>query len=462
MKIAFVHYLIGDRSGVNSVMSANISSIKKMYKNVKIILVGKYIRDISKDKDIHYVDAGELDISKDKKKEYSKEDIYMYMEHGEQIYNKLKVILRGFDYVVFENPTLGINPSATYCFYRFAKKNAALEGKTKVIFRIHDFAEDRGGNFIDLLKFSGKESSPYWHQIIFPKLKNLGYIVINSVDVKRMHGHGLVEENKVSYLPNPVDESLLQKDAKTSEKLRELLIEKENLPKDIKFIFYPVRIVPRKNVEEAILLTTLINYHFNENYHLLVSLRKKSQEHYAAQLERFIKKHKLPATIGINEHVTLHRTYKGKKLKTFGIGDAYNICDKVITTSLLEGFGMFFIESWYHNKAIFGRDLPAITHDFKKQGINLEHLYSALFINKKDYKDIKDLNEKLKIIAKLKNREFREEVYEENKHQLEGIFRLFNKDYEKKLIKENRKQVMDHYTQDKIARRFMKILKAVE
>ena len=47
--------------------------------------------------------------------------------------------------------------------------------------------------------------------------------------------------------------SLLQKDTKTSEKLRELLISKEKLAKDIKFIFYPVRIVERKNVEEAIL-----------------------------------------------------------------------------------------------------------------------------------------------------------------------------------------------------------------
>lgn len=461
MKIAFIHYTIGERCGVTSVMRTNIKSLLKI-RNIEITLIGAYRRDILKSSKLKYINIPELNISKDFCEIYSNQDIYDYMKNGKQLYEKLNKLIQKYDAIIIENPIIGLHPGATYAFYMLAKRNAELNTRRKIIFRIHDFPEDRSGNFLNLLKFTGDENLPYWHKIIFPKEKNLGFIVINKKDIERVKGHGLIEKNKLFYLPNPVDENLLVKDKNISKKLRTYLIKKYNLKEDITFIYYPVRIVPRKNIEEAIFLTLLISYHENKDYCLLVSLEEKTQEgrKYAAILKRFIKRYKLNVIIGLNDCVTLERVKENGKIKKFGVGDAYTISDKIITTSLLEGFGMFFIESWFVGKSLIGRDLPAITSDFKNKGINLEHLYSALFVGKKDFKDFKG-EEKLKLILKLKDKKFREKIYRENKHQLDGMFRLFNKEHEQRLIERNRKQVIKHFSSDYIGKRLLNIIKKV-
>lgn len=463
MKIAFVHYIIGERSGVTSVMRTNVKSLLKINRNIEVTLIGAYRRNLIKpSKRVKYVDMPELDISKDCCERYSKQDIYDYMRDGERIYEKLDKLLKGYYAVIIENPIIGVHPAATYAYYMFAKRNDELDVKRKIIFRIHDFAEDRRGNFIDLLKFTGYESLPYWHQVVFPKRENLGFVVINSKDVEKVKGHGIIENNKLFYLPNPVEDSLIEKDKKTSKKLRNYLIKKYRLKKDIRFIYYPVRIVPRKNIEEAMFLTSLMDYYRAEDYCLLVSLEERTGEgkRYADMLKKFVKRNKLGVVIGLNDCVALGRVKKKGRIKTFSIGDAYNICDRVITTSLLEGFGMFFIESWFVGKSIIGRDLPNITADFKNHGINLEHLYSALFVNKKDFKDFSE-KERLDLILKLKDKNFRAKIYEENKHQLEGMFGLFDKEFEKKLINENRKVVIKNFSSDHIAKELLGVIKKI-
>ena len=463
MRIAFIHYSIGGRGGVTSVMRTNIKALLKLKKRIQITVIGSYKRDIIKNHiKVNYIGLPELDITKGCCDRYAKQDIYDYMRDGENIYEKLDKLLKGFDAVIIENPTIGVHPAATYAYYMFAKRNNELDRKTKVIFRIHDFAEDRKGNFIDLLKYTGHENLPYWHQIIFPKRGNLGFIVINSKDLEKIKSHGIIEEDKFFYLPNPVDDDLVEKDNKTSEELSQHLHKKYKLKKDINFIYYPVRIVPRKNVEEAMFLTSLMDYYRPEDYCLLVSLEESTDEgkRYAEKLKKFVKKNNLRVVIGLNDCVTATRTKEKGKIKTFGIGDAYNISDKVITTSLLEGFGMFFIESWFVGKSIIGRDLPGITEDFKNHGINLEHLYSSLFIDKKDFKDFSE-KEKLDMVARLGDKKFRTEVYEENKHQLEGMFSLFDKEYEKTLITENRKQVIKNFSSEHLAKELLKIIKKI-
>jgi len=459
MKIAFVHYTIGEKDGVNSVIHSNIESLLKQFSRLRITLVGVIKKKPIRSKRVDYIDFPELDISPLKKELFSKEDVFDYMRSGERIYQKLDSLLNNYNVVIIENPNLGIHPAATYGFYRFAKKNEQSLKKRKVLFRIHDFAEDRRGNFTDILKFEGRESSPYWHKIIFPLRRNLSYIVINSTDIRKLKGHGLFEEAKVFYIPNPVDMDIKYDDINTSMKLRKLLIRKERMNKDALIIYYPVRIVPRKNVEEAIFLTIYFQYFFKRQFHLLLSLKTDLPEgiEYASKIEDFVKKHKLPVTVGLNNYVALKRIHKKGNLVKYGVGDVYNICDKVITTSLLEGFGMFFIESWFFDKAILGRDLPLITPDFKAKGINLEHLYYTLFINNKDYKSY-DQKEKFGFILKLRDKKFREDFHNENRHSVHGILRFFDPDYEKSIIENNKKQVIKNFSSEAIARKIMKAI----
>ncbi|MBD3249139.1 hypothetical protein GF336_03780 [Candidatus Woesearchaeota archaeon] len=464
MKIAFLHYNIGHRDGVNSVMRANAHSLLEKYKKCRIYFVGSSVRPlIEEHKDrVEQIDVPEMDIlKKSKVEDYSKQEVYDYMKEGVDLFHKLDEILEDMDYVIFENPNIGVHPAVTYAYYRLVIKNAQRGIKRKLTYRMHDFAEDRRGNFINLMKFRGSESSPYWHKVIFPRAENLSFIVINKKDFTKLQSHGIIENNRPFYLPNPVNDRLYYDDKETSEKLRKKLIKKYSLNKYSKFLFYPVRIVPRKNVEEAIFLTQLLNIKFNENYVLVASLKPKGKAdlEYFNTLKKFVKEHKLPVILGINDMVTLKRTYtKSKNIKTFGLGDMYNLCDKVISTSTLEGFGLFFIESWFFNKAIIGRDLPDITSDFKNKGINLEHLYNALFVDGSDFKDFGTLSKRLNLILKLDDSKFLQQLEDNNKQTFAGFYDPINTEDEEKLIKKNRKLVLDNYSTDVLAKELKKIL----
>lgn len=461
MKIVFIHYVIGDVGGVNTVIYNNARSILKMVPTARVVFLGAIKNKFSRlPRRARYVDVPELDITESRKKRISEEGIFEYMNQGEKIYIKLSRYLEDADVVIIENPNIGIHPAATYAFYRLVKRNSIEKRKMKIIFRIHDFAEDRRENFLNLLKFRGVESSLYWHKVMFPDKRNCSYIVINQADIKTLKSHGLIKEGKIHYIPNPIDDEKLPNGRRANE-LKNKIIEKYNLKEDIGFIYYPVRIVSRKNIEEAIFLTCIINYHLNKDYYLVVSLKTKEEESYYRKLKRFVEKNNLPVILGIEDMVGIRRVFKNNKLVKYGVGDAYRMSDKVITTSILEGFGLVFIESWFFDKCLIGRDIQDKTRGFKANGINLEHLYTALFIDGKDFTTY-NLPQKLRFIRKLKNTKFREMFIKDNLHQLQGMFRLFNEGYEKKLIKVNRRHVIKNYNSKKIAREILKAIRETE
>ncbi|MBD3355361.1 hypothetical protein GF361_05235 [Candidatus Woesearchaeota archaeon] len=466
MKIAFVHYNIGHRDGVNTVMRTNALSFLKRYKNSKIYFVGSIVRPLITNQKtrVNYIDIPEMDIlGKKKKANLASKQIFDYLKKGMEIYSEIKKKLKNMDYIILENPNLGVHPPATYAYYRLVKHIHHSHAKQKVIYRIHDFAEDRRGNFINMLRFKGTESSPYWHKVMFPRARNTGFVAINKNDLLRLDSHGIIQENRAHYIPNPVNDHLSYDDNK-SKGLRKKLIKENDLDKDVKFIFYPARIVPRKNVEEAIFLTQLLNIKFDEKYVLVASLKPKGGEglKYYNRLNKFVKKHNLPVILGINDLVTMERQYTNSgKIKMYGIGDMYDICDKAISTSTMEGFGLFFIESWFFEKAIIGRDLPEITSDFKTSGINLEHLYNALFIDGSDFKNYGNLSKRLKLVLRLKNAKFFERFEEENKQTFAGLYDPINTAAEKKLIKENRKIVLKEYCTAAVTKQFMDVLRKI-
>jgi hypothetical protein len=467
MKIAFVHYNIGDNDGVNTVMRTNALSFLERHKKSKIYLVGSILRPLIKGykSRVKHIDIPEMGILGHTEKDFfSNQDIFDYMKQGMSIFSKLDKVLKKVDYVVIENPNLGIHPAVTYAYYRLCKRNYQRKIKRKIVYRIHDFAEDRRGNFINLLKFRGTESSPYWHKVIFPKTGNMSFVVINKKDLQRLNSHGIIEENRAFYLPNPINEKLLYDDTEVSNKLRDTLIKRYNLENDVEFIYYPVRIVRRKNIEEAIFLTELLRKKYNKNFWLVISLRVHGiiTDQYYDTIKNFVDKNNMPVLLGINDLVTMQRSYTKKgNIKTYGVGDMYNISDKIITTSYLEGFGMFFIESWFFKKSIIGRDLPDVTTDFKSSGLKLEHLYGSLFVDKTtDFKDYGNLSERLRLSIRIRNDEFYESFLKENKQALSGLFNMFEepKD-EKKLISENNLVVKKIFSTKAVTKQMLDIFR---
>ena len=122
------------------------------------------------------------------------------------------------------------------------------------------------------------------------------------------------------------------------------------------------RAIRRKNVGEAILLSLF----FKNNETLAITLPPNS-----------------PADI---------KSYAGWKIFTkekklnivFEAGVTHEFSELLmsskfmITTSITEGFGFSFLEPWTAKKILWGRKLPDICHDFEKNNIQLDHLYTKL------------------------------------------------------------------------------------
>jgi hypothetical protein len=130
------------------------------------------------------------------------------------------------------------------------------------------------------------------------------------------------------------------------------------------FVLYPVRAIRRKNIGEAILLSLF----FNAGHRLAITLPPNSPMDKIAYGDwvRFSKKHQLPVRFeaGLKDDFQTLASTAGSFL----------------TTSINEGFGFSFLESWTAGKSLRGRKLPDICSDFEARGIELDDLYSSLTI----------------------------------------------------------------------------------
>lgn len=229
----------------------------------------------------------------------------------------------GCDVVHVHNPTLAKNAGFPGILETLQKNDFRL------LLQIHDFAEDGRPDVYS--------KAPY--------PENCHYGVINSRDYRILLRAGLKKEG-LHLLPNMV--SPLEADS--------------NMLSETPFVLYPVRAIRRKNIGEALLLSLF----FKTGHHLAVTLPPNSPADIVAyeDWKLFSKSRHLPVRFeaGLqNEFSTLAATAR---------------C--FMTTSITEGFGFSFLESWTAGKSLLGRKLPDICSDFEDKGIELEDLYTRL------------------------------------------------------------------------------------
>jgi len=127
-------------------------------------------------------------------------------------------------------------------------------------------------------------------------------------------------------------------------------------------VLYPIRAIRRKNIGEAILLANF----FPDNKPLMITLPPNSPADFPAyeSWKRFVARFEL--------NVAFEAGLKSDFISLV------HAADSLLTTSISEGFGFSFMEPWTAGKFLWGRDLTGITDDFKKSGIQLDHLYSRI------------------------------------------------------------------------------------
>ena len=232
----------------------------------------------------------------------------------------------GPDVVHVHNPTLAKNRILQTILKKLQSAGLTL------LCQIHDFAEDgRPSAFFD---------EPY--------VSNCHYAVVNQRDYHLLIQAGL-DPQGCHVLPNPISTPG---------------IETQSPPNENGPVLYPIRAIRRKNIGEAILLSLF----FTPPALLQITLPPNSPGdtvHYE-DWKRFTKSRDLSVQFEAGV---------GKDLQTL-----MQACRFVLTTSITEGFGFAFLESWCMGRALWGRLLPDICSSYIDAGIRLDHLYDQLVV----------------------------------------------------------------------------------
>lgn len=199
----------------------------------------------------------------------------------------------------------------------------------RLLLQIHDFAED------------GRPDAYYQG----PYPRDCHYAVINSRDYRILRRAGLLKKglHKIANMVGKIPET-------------------HSVPAVKPSVVYPIRGIRRKNIGEAILLSLFMNRHTELN----ITLPPNSPVDLMAyqSWKRFAARQRLPVVFDA-----------GLKQDFASLVASASF---LISTSISEGFGFSFLEPWTAGKALWGRDLPEITIDFKQAGVALNHLYPAL------------------------------------------------------------------------------------
>ena len=258
------------------------------------------------------------------------------------------------------NHALGKNVALPACLMQLGRAGYPL------LLQIHDFPEDfRPANYRRLRDGLGKQAprqqrTPDLAAVLYPQAPHIHYALINGRDHEVLRSAG-VAADRLHRLPNPVRGIA---DLPPSAQARRLLAEKFGVAEHQRLVLYPVRCIRRKNLGEALLYAALAPPD------TVVGLTLPPLN---------------PAEVPIYESWKQLATELDLPCRfELGVPGALSFAENlaaaelICTTSLAEGFGMVFLESWLAGRPLLGRDLPEITPDFTELGLRLDWLHPQL------------------------------------------------------------------------------------
>jgi hypothetical protein len=383
------HYIKG---GVSTVVRNIVKSLKDEY---KITLFGSKkmgidgIEEVLSYKNVDFIDFPELRYIY-----YDSTDYKTFLELKESIKTKLNNYHDEKAIYWAHNYNLGKNPAFTEAFKEFiTTKNIPT------IIQIHDFPEcARWENYSFIRTFINSS--------MYPIKKNIQYATINFSDYNRLIKCGIPSENAF-YLPNAVEFTKNKDkidDIDKDEVINKLKKLGYNVDPTNKNILYPTRTIRRKNILEAVLINRLYG-----KSNLLVTLPANSDKErpYEKVVKETFESEKVKGAWAISA--------KDPSLFPYIL----NISDLFFSSSVLEGFGMIYLESKFNEKNFLTRKLDVI-EDFK----NIKEIsYYDRFLVSLSPKEINKVKEKYEEqINKIP-------ISEENKNHLrQDLNNKFDKD----------------------------------
>ena len=256
----------------------------------------------------------------------------------------------------WHNHSLGKNVSAP-----LAVAHLATAGYCTLL-QIHDFAEDfRPDNYRRLTQALADGDAARLPEILYPQAEQIHYAALNRRDHEILSEAGVAGQ-RLHLLPNPVAAPPVAEDETAA---RRSLVDNLGLPTGQRLLTYPVRGIRRKNLGELLLWSAL-----TERTWFFVTLAPQNPVELAPfeWWRTFALEQHLPCRLG------------SPSTHPVSYGEVLAASDALVTTSIAEGFGMVFLETWLAGKELLGRDLPEITCDFTAAGLDLSQLYTELAI----------------------------------------------------------------------------------
>lgn len=275
--------------------------------------------------------------------------------------------------IVGHNLSLGKNLAISAAFAELAN-NCTSEDNIRFYSVIHDMAEEGRTHLMSRIRHMESIGIPVWNNL-YPQMRNLKYVVINS------RNYNLFRDARfsVSLLPNPLDSVKLSRGLSKLEYNRieyglSQISQKDNTAfnTSAKTFFYPVRVISRKNILEAIIIACLMN-----KANLLVGgcETSKHDSDLFKRIKQISRRYNLPVVLDVERLREYLPKWLLKKSCVFGL--IYNYSDICITTSIAEGFGYALYEPWLYGKKVMGRLPHGIS---PSELINSSHLYSRFDI----------------------------------------------------------------------------------
>lgn len=234
------------------------------------------------------------------------------------------------------------------------------EAGYRQLLHIHDFAEDmRPSNYRRVHRAYGNATAT----TLYPQAEHIHYAVLNGRD-RAILADGVVDSERIHFLPNPV---LPFPELPPSDVSRARLNEAFSLDGETRWIVFPVRGIRRKNVGEMLLWGTVFGDRHVYGITLPPQNPAESRSYRAWQ--------------ALSDELDIACRFDiGAKESGVDFLEILSAADAALTTSVAEGFGMVFLETWLAGNNLCGRDLPEITEDFKQDGLRFDGLQPAFWI----------------------------------------------------------------------------------
>ena len=341
-KIVIVHYHLR-AGGVTTVIQRQLLALNEHFPNSEIILLVGETPNFTVEGVTVVVDSALLYSTFSNREEAYRREVYLL--------KLLLTMITSQDTLFhFHNPTLGKNPALTGAIHSLADK------RVPIVMMCHDFSEDRESNHALNMEYASWADCDI-HSFLYPDRENIHYLTINSFDLNRKHWESL-KYSRVSLLAPPVGK--ITKSPTTREEIAQSL----GINSNKEWILYPVRGIDRKNIGELILLAVLDGFS-REWIVAREPINSVANPEYAIW-RALINRLDLPILLNGAAKVSFEALYHS--------------CNRVVTTSYKEGFGLAYLEPWYISKSLFGREISYVVNDMRDSGVAQDFLYKELLV----------------------------------------------------------------------------------